>query len=181
MPPVTTQRKKTEGWFPITGADQMSNAVLTQTRCVCFAPARVHCSAVAFLFGWWVLPAVWSNESTPNEMEQEFHFCRGFICCYSCSKTYSAWSKVWVLNVLPETAGRVSVHVSARWCACQRVSVCVFKSFHVRRSPCAPTVRFCAKRRQMTVGGAALLMSRWKTEGRMRSWRVGWVQRQRLH
>ena len=182
MPPVTTQRKKTEGWSPITGADQMSNAMLMRTRCVCFAPVRVRCGAAAFFYldGGFCLPCD-PMKAHQTRRDKSFTFCRGFICCYSCSQTYSAWSNVWVLNVLPETAGRVSVHVSARRCACQRVCVYVFKSFGVQRRPRAPTVGFCAKRRQMTVGGAALLMSRWKTEGRMRSWRVGWVQRQRLH
>ena len=126
MPPVTTQRKKTEGWSPITGADQMSNAMLMRTRCVCFAPVRVRCGAAAFFYldGGFCLPCD-PMKAHQTRRDKSFTFCRGFICCYSCSQTYSAWSNVWVLNVLPETAGRVSVHVSARRCACQRVCVCM--------------------------------------------------------
>ena len=147
MPPVTTQRKKTEGWSPITGADQMSNAMLMRTRCVCFASARVRCGAAAFFYldGGFCLPCD-PMKAHQTRRDKSFTFCRGFICCYSCSQTYSAWSNVWVLNVLPETAGRVSVHVSARRCACQRVCVCVQIIPRSEASSCAYSWFLCKKK-----------------------------------
>lgn len=60
------KKEKTERWPLLQGHTciQMSNALLMPTRCMCFSTAWFHCTT-AFL--WLVvLPAAWSNQSTPR-------------------------------------------------------------------------------------------------------------------
>lgn len=107
-----------------------------------------------------------TSQSKQVEMGQQFHFCRGFICCYSCSQAYSAWSKVWVLNVLPETAGRLSVRV----CLPNRVWVCVCL---YKTTLWEPALLMCwGRMRLVRFSPAASLNRVWERKRRMRTTEV---------
>lgn len=79
-------------------------------------------SSLVFLDGGFALCTIQWKHTT--EMGQQ----RVHLLLFRYSQTYSAWSKVWVLNVLPETAGRVHVSAQLRVCLC----VCVHASKFVR-------------------------------------------------
>jgi len=137
-------------------------AALMRTRCPrCVFSVGFYCSGGAFssrLFSFFLLLVVGfacgtALRSQHAEAGQPFHFflLEGFICFYSCSRPHSAWSNVWVRNVLPETAGRVSARL--RVCVCVCVCVC--------------DVSMCPykKRRQRTLGGAGdVVVEDWRAE-----------------
>lgn len=138
----------------VSNADEKHCANADQMHAFCYS----ICSLQHSLFlggGWWVCLLY---DPMKAQRWEQFHFCWGFICYYFCSQTYSAWSKVWVLNVLPETAGRVFMHVSAQLCACVCVQVQANFSLFGRVDVCLQCVSVKKKKEESGKGW-------WRTEG----------------
>lgn len=95
-----------------------------------------------------------------TEMGQQ----RVHLLLFRYSQPYSAWSKVWVLNVLPETAGRVHVSAQLRLCLC----VCVHASKFVRVWESASVSRSLYKKKTEYSGRGC------PVHALVEDWRVEW-------
>lgn len=144
------------------------------TRCMCFSTAWFHCTT-AFL--WMVvLPAVWSNQSTPR-WDNSFTFAEA---------SFVTIPVVW-LTLHDQKSGCLMFYqrqLGGCLCMCLPNCVCVcVRSVQVKSSLFVSECLFgCERRKQRPLWWPALLMCWWRLKGSMwlvessssiKAWAVG--------
>ncbi len=136
---------------------QMSNAVLTRTRCISFATAWVHCNTAFFSVGWWLclLYIQWKHTRHETERDNSFTFAEGsFVTISVVSLTVHNQKSGCLMFYQRQLGGCLCMCLL--YCVC--VCVCVWanvsasKFFHILNS-----VYVSVKKGKWRAGGRAAL------------------------